>query len=125
MFGGLVQGPIEDITPTCLTHTTLSTLREADSLANSVLLKHGNVVPYMQPTLFSILSFIVDLLSCISQMPIVLVPIHFDRLVENKIQPSCQRSIVIRTFITSDFMTGVAAVPGQDIPVKVCTLFVY
>lgn len=25
---------------------------------------------------------------------------------------------VIRTFITSDFMTGVAAVPGQDIPVK-------
>ena len=52
-------------------------------------------------------------------MPIVLVPVHFDRVVENKIQPSCQRSIVIRTFITSDFMTGVAAVPDQDIPVKV------
>ena len=64
-------------------------------------------------------SFLLDIVSCISQMPIVLVPIHFDRVVENKIQPSCQRSIVIRTFITSDFMTGVAAVPGQDIPVKV------
>ena len=47
MFGGLVQGPIEDITPTCLTDTILSTLREADSLANSVLLKHGNIVLYM------------------------------------------------------------------------------
>ena len=66
-------------------------------------------------------SFLLDIVSCISQMPLVLVPIHFDRVVENKIQPSCQRSIVIRTFITSDFMTGVAAVPGQDIPVKVRT----
>ena len=47
VFGGLVQGPIEDITPTCLTHTILSTLREADSLANSVLLKHGDIVSYM------------------------------------------------------------------------------
>ena len=62
---------------------------------------------------------LIDLLSCVSQMPIVLVPVHFDRTAENKIQPSCQRSIVIRTFITSDFMTGVAAVPGQNIPVKV------
>ena len=104
VFGGLVQGPIEDITPTCLTCTTLSTLREADSLANSVLL---------------MFSFFIDIVSCISQMPIVLVPVHFDRAVENKIQPSCQRSIVIRTFITSDFMTGIAAVPGQDIPTKV------
>lgn len=42
-----MQGPIEDITPTCLTHTILSTLREADSLANSVLLKHGNAVSYV------------------------------------------------------------------------------
>ena len=47
VFGGLVQGPIEDITPTCLTDTILSTLREADSLANSVLLKHGNIDLYM------------------------------------------------------------------------------
>jgi len=115
VFGGLVQGPIEDITPTCLTCTTLSTLREADSLANSVLLKHGsNIQVY-----FLMFSFFIDIVSCISQMPIVLVPVHFDRAVENKIQPSCQRSIVIRTFITSDFMTGIAAVPGQDIPTKV------
>ena len=46
VFGGTVEGPIEDITPTCLTHTTLSTLREADSRANSVLLKHGNIFSY-------------------------------------------------------------------------------
>lgn len=58
---------------------------------------------------------------CVSQMPIVLVPLHFDRQLETetRIRPSCQRSIVIRTFITSDFMTGVPAVPGQDIPIQV------
>lgn len=120
IFGGLVEGPIEDITPTCLTHTIVATLREADSLANSVLFKHGSHYFIHKPVF--IMRIFIDLLSCISQMPIVLVPIHFDRVVESKIQPSCQRSIVIRTFITSDFMTGVAAVPGQDIPIKVCPL---
>ncbi|XP_065890395.1 GMP synthase [glutamine-hydrolyzing]-like [Dysidea avara] len=102
VFGGTVHGPIEDITPTCLTHTVLATLREADSHANAVLHKH-------------------DVMSCVSQMPIVLVPLHFDRQLETetRIRPSCQRSIVIRTFITSDFMTGVPAVPGQDIPIQV------
>ena len=34
-------------------------------------------------------------------------------------QPSCQRSVVIRTFITSDFMTGIPATPGNEIPVEV------
>ena len=124
VFGGLVQGPIEDITPTSLTHATLSTLRQADCLANSVLLKHGNVILNLIQ-IYIKMYFFIDLLSCISQMPIVLVPIHFDRILENKIQPSCQRSIVIRTFITSDFMTGVAAMPGQDIPVKVTLLFLF
>ncbi len=49
-------------------------------------------------------------------MPIVLIPIHFDR---DESTPSCQRSIVIRTFITSDFMTGVPAVPGIQLPLNV------
>ena len=51
-------------------------------------------------------------------MPIVLIPVHFDRDPIDHI-PSCQRSVVIRTFITSDFMTGVPATPGKQIPIEV------
>ncbi|CAF88231.1 unnamed protein product, partial [Tetraodon nigroviridis] len=54
----------------------------------------------------------------ISQMPIILSPLHFDRDPLQK-QPSCRRSVVIRTFITSDFMTGVPATPGNQIPEEV------
>lgn len=54
----------------------------------------------------------------ISQMPIILTPLHFDRDPLQK-QPSCRRSVVIRTFITSDFMTGVPATPGSHIPEEV------
>ena len=32
---------------------------------------------------------------------------------------SFQRSVVIRTFITQDFMTGVPAVPGTDLSAEV------
>ena len=53
-------------------------------------------------------------------MPIVLIPVHFDRDPIDHI-PSCQRSVVIRTFITNDFMTGVPAIPGKHIPVEVRT----
>ena len=58
------------------------------------------------------------LLSKISQMPVVLIPVHFDRDPIDHI-PSCQRSVVIRTFITNDFMTGVPATPGKQIPMEV------
>lgn len=49
----------------------------------------------------------------ISQMPVVLIPIHFDRDPVSRI-PSCQRSIVVRPFITNDFMTGIPAKPGSE-----------
>ena len=62
--------------------------------------------------------FCPGLLSQISQMPIVLIPVHFDRDPIDHI-PSCQRSVVIRTFITNDFMTGVPATPGKHIPLEV------
>lgn len=56
-------------------------------------------------------------------MPVVLIPIHFDRNIDLRpLVPSCQRSIVIRPFITQDFMTGVAAVPDQQIPFTVSLL---
>lgn len=51
-------------------------------------------------------------------MPIILTPLHFDRDPLQK-QPSCRRSVVIRTFITSDFMTGIPATPGNHIPEEV------
>jgi len=57
-------------------------------------------------------------MSNISQMPVILIPIHFDRDALSHL-PSCQRSVVIRTFITADFMTGVAAQPGKHLPVEV------
>ena len=61
----------------------------------------------------------------VSQMPVVLIPIHFDRKAEDRpLIPSCQYSIVLRPFITSDFMTGVAAVPGVDLPESVSTSIV-
>lgn len=50
-------------------------------------------------------------------MPTILVPIHFDRLAYRF--PSMCRSICLRPFITTDFMTGQAALPGRDIPEQV------
>lgn len=49
----------------------------------------------------------------ISQMPVVLVPLHFDRDPVDR-KPSAQRSIVLRPFITNDFMTGVPVIPGSE-----------
>ncbi|CAB0012710.1 unnamed protein product [Nesidiocoris tenuis] len=51
-------------------------------------------------------------------MPVVLLPLHFDRDAALR-APSCQRSIVLRPFITEDFMTGVPAIPGEHIPVEI------
>lgn len=90
---------MEDITPTYLTNGVLSTLRQADYLATEVL--HAT-----------------NTTSSLSQMPVIIIPVHFDRdPVKNS--PSCQRSIVIRTFITNDFMTGIAATPNKQFPAQV------
>lgn len=51
-------------------------------------------------------------------MPVVLVPLHFDRDIAYR-HPSCQRSVVIRPFITEDFMTGIPAIPGKHISAAV------
>lgn len=59
----------------------------------------------------------------ISQMPVVLLPIHFDRDQALRI-PSCQRSVVLRPFITKDFMTGLPAIPGNHLPIDVSGMVV-
>ncbi|XP_061162674.1 GMP synthase [glutamine-hydrolyzing]-like [Saccostrea echinata] len=99
IFGGSVRFPVEDITPTYLTNGVLSTLRQSDYLATEVL----------QAT---------NTTSKLSQMPVIIIPVHFDRDPIKNI-PSCQRSIVIRTFITNDFMTGIAATPNKQFPAQV------
>ncbi|XP_003384374.2 PREDICTED: GMP synthase [glutamine-hydrolyzing]-like isoform X1 [Amphimedon queenslandica] len=100
-FGKAIYGPVCDVTPTHLTTGIIATLREADHQAHSVLASHG-------------------LMGSISQMPVVLIPIHFDRnYQEIAAFPSCQRSVVLRPFVTCDFMTGVPAMPGEHIPLQV------
>lgn len=44
-----------------------------------------------------------------SQVPVILLPISFGK---------GSRSIVIRPFITNDFMTGKPAIPGRDVSIK-------
>lgn len=46
-------------------------------------------------------------------MPVVLVPLHFDRDPVDR-KPSAQRSVVLRPFVTNDFMTGVPVIPGSE-----------
>ncbi|XP_077998045.1 GMP synthase [glutamine-hydrolyzing]-like isoform X2 [Glandiceps talaboti] len=99
IFGGAVKDNINDVTTTFLTSGVLSTLRQVDYLAHKVLAQSG----YNRK---------------ISQMPIVLIPIHFGRDPSQR-HPSCQRSVVIRTFITADFMTGIPATPGKQLPEEV------
>jgi len=105
IFGGVVEHPVTDVTPTMLTPFVISTLRQADHLANQVLNANQEAK------------------SKLSQMPLVLIPIHFDRSPIEKVT-SFQRSVVIRTFITQDFMTGVPAVPGETLSMDVLTKMV-
>jgi len=99
VFGGRLIYPIQEITYTTLTTNVLQLLRQVDNIANDVIVKN-------------------DLMKTITQMPIILIPIHFDIDPVSR-RPFCQRSVVIRPFLTNDFMTGVAAQPGKDLPVKV------
>jgi len=98
MFGERVVGPITEITSTHITSETLIQLRQADAIVNEILQQH-------------------DLQRSISQVPVILFPVSFG------IQGN--RSIGIRTIITRDFMTGVPAVPGRDIPVAVLETIVH
>ncbi|XP_050339048.1 GMP synthase [glutamine-hydrolyzing]-like isoform X2 [Bactrocera neohumeralis] len=93
VFGGPVQYEITDITHTTLNEYVLEQLREADAIGNEIIIQAG-------------------VHRVISQMPIVLIPMYFDRDPTNR-TPSCCRSIVLRPFLTNDFMTGVPVIPGS------------
>ena len=61
-----MEHPVNDVTPTMLTPNVISTLRQADHLANQVL--NANQ----------------ESKNNLSQMPLVLIPIHFDRYVKSE-----------------------------------------
>jgi len=92
LFEGRVEGPVEEISPTLMTEDVIQTLREADAIVNDLLIEN-------------------NLTRILSQMPVTLFPVHFGQ--------KGKRSIGLRPFITSDFMTGIAAVPGREIPESV------
>lgn len=53
-------------------------------------------------------------------MPVVLIPVQFNKLeAVNIVHGTFIHSIILRPFITKDFMTGKNALPGRDIPEKV------
>ena len=51
-------------------------------------------------------------------MPVVLLPIHLGRDPLLREQ-SCQRCVVLRPFVTKDFMTGLPCSPGDHLPLAV------
>lgn len=89
VFGEPITEQPTQITPTLLTPDVIDQLRVADEVVNQVLLKF-------------------DLIRTLSQVPVTLFPVTFGQ--------DGKRSVGIRTFITNDFMTGVPALPGQEIP---------
>jgi len=89
VFGEPLSGHQKDITPTYLKPQVTQQLRDADHIVNKLLLEN-------------------DLISKISQVPVILFPQNFG--IENG------RSVCIRTFLTNDFMTGVPAVVGKELP---------
>ncbi|MDB5165038.1 MAG: hypothetical protein JWL89_664 [Candidatus Saccharibacteria bacterium] len=91
IFGDPINEPIRDITPTLPTPEAVEQLRRADQEVNEVLREY-------------------DLNEALSQVPVVSFPVHFGT-------PG-NRSIGIRTFITNDFMTGVPATPGENLPLE-------
>lgn len=88
IFGEAIRDSVEDITVTHLTPDVIRQLQEADDIVNELLLQH-------------------DLTKTLSQVPVVLFPVHFGE--------HGHRSIALRPFITNDFMTGTPAIPGREI----------
>lgn len=91
IFGDKLTEPAKQITPTLPTPDAITQLREADRVVNDILMRY-------------------DLIQSLSQVPVISFPVNFGQ--------QGKRSIGIRTFITNDFMTGMPAEPGQDIPEK-------
>lgn len=90
--GPLPAAELRQITPTLLTEEVVDKLRQADHIVNQALLKH-------------------HLTNKISQLPVILIPVDFDN--------QGGHSVVLRPFMSNDFMTGIAATPDVELPATV------
>lgn len=103
--------PITDITVTHINEGTLEQLQTADHIVYQTL-RGLDTNDRPNPSLENVIHKV-------QQMPVVLVPIHFQRQFNPpQYFPSIKRSIVLRPFLTRDFMTGLPALPGRDIPIE-------
>jgi GMP synthase (glutamine-hydrolysing) len=91
VFGKKELGDFCWVTPTYPGPEPVAQLQKADDIVTEVLYEEG-------------------LAGKLSQVPVISFPMSFG-------VPG-NRSIAVRPFITNDFMTGVAAVPGKDIPTR-------
>jgi GMP synthase (glutamine-hydrolysing) len=85
----LPDAQLLDVTPTHLDPECISLLQEADDIVTRMLLTH-------------------DISNRLSQVPVILLPVSFGQ--------EHARAVCIRTFVTSDFMTGLPATPSADDP---------
>ncbi|PAV82858.1 hypothetical protein WR25_21133 [Diploscapter pachys] len=107
IFGSPVQAPVDAITVTRLNRKTVEKLQLADKCATDVLFgrnEEGRRDERLN-----------DCSRVVQQMPVVMIPVDFDIADQSS---SYRHSFVLRPFITNDFMTGLAAVPGKHIPEK-------
>lgn len=88
-FGPQLPQEITSVTPTFLTQDVVKQLQQADDLVQKELMQN-------------------ELHTKVSQVPVISIPLG--------IETQGNRSIVIRTIITNDFMTGVPAVPDETFP---------
>jgi GMP synthase (glutamine-hydrolysing) len=92
LFGDSIDRSSIGITPTHLTSDVLKELRTADAIVTDLLANN-------------------NLLSSLSQMPVIVFPVTFGK--------KGARSIALRPFKTPDFMTGIAVGPENGLPEKV------
>jgi GMP synthase (glutamine-hydrolysing) len=96
-FGApLTSAHYRTITPTLLTPENIALLQKADEIVNFVLQKYR-------------------LIQRLSQVPVILFPIDFQEDGTSSEDNAGKRSICIRTFVTNDFMTGVPALPVDEL----------
>ncbi|XP_055357139.1 GMP synthase [glutamine-hydrolyzing]-like [Paramacrobiotus metropolitanus] len=98
VFGSRVEHEIEFITETTLLpQHVVAKLQEIDSRAQTILWESGHY-------------------NAVAQMPVILIPVVFDVDTVDPNYAGRQHSVVLRPFITNDFMTGIAAVPDVHLP---------
>ncbi len=89
VFGTTIEEGLDSLTPTYLTEEVKADLKNVDQIVNRTLREHG-------------------LDKSLSQVPVILLPLHFGQRGD--------RSVAIRTFMTTNFKTGDIALPGIDFP---------